>query len=31
MTAGLQDELEDLTLRMWPGATVPKTPRHIGW
>jgi PadR family transcriptional regulator PadR len=31
MTAGLQDELEDLTLRMWPGAAATKTPRHVGW
>ncbi len=30
MTAGLQDELEDLTLRMWPGATAKPT-RQIGW
>ena len=31
MTAGLQDELDDLTLRMWPGATATKAPRHVGW
>jgi PadR family transcriptional regulator, regulatory protein PadR len=31
MTAGLQDELEDLTQRMWPGAVARTPPRHTGW
>ena len=31
MTAGLQDELEDLTQRMWPGAAARTPPRHTGW
>jgi DNA-binding PadR family transcriptional regulator len=30
MTAGLQDELDELTARLWPGATGP-APRHVGW
>lgn len=31
MTAGLQDELEDLTQRMWPGAAARTPTRHSGW
>jgi PadR family transcriptional regulator, regulatory protein PadR len=31
MTAGLQDELEDLTQRMWPGAVARTPPRRTGW
>lgn len=30
MTVGIQDELEDLTQRMWPGA-VAKQPVQRGW
>ena len=31
MTAGLQDELEELTQRMWPGAVTRPTNRSVGW
>jgi PadR family transcriptional regulator, regulatory protein PadR len=32
MTAGLQQELDDLACRMWPGATGTKaTTRRVGW
>jgi DNA-binding PadR family transcriptional regulator len=32
MTAGLQTELDDLALRLWPGAGATKpTSRHAGW
>jgi PadR family transcriptional regulator PadR len=31
MTAGLQQELDDLTQRVWPGATAAKPTRRVGW
>lgn len=31
MTAGLQGELDELTVRMWPGAAAKTPPRQIGW
>ena len=30
MTSGLQDELEELTTRLWPNAAA-RTPRQSGW
>ena len=30
MTAGLHDELEELTTRLWPNAAA-RTPRQSGW
>jgi DNA-binding PadR family transcriptional regulator len=32
MTAGIQPELEDMAVRLWPGASAAKpTSRHGGW
>jgi PadR family transcriptional regulator PadR len=31
MTTGLQQELDELTARMWPGATVTGGSRKTGW
>jgi len=32
MTAGIQQDLDELTLRLWPGATAAKTTsRRVGW
>jgi len=32
MTAGIQQDLDELTLRLWPGAAAAKTtPRRQGW
>ena len=31
MTAGLQDELEELTRRMWPGAAARPPKSSVGW
>jgi PadR family transcriptional regulator, regulatory protein PadR len=32
MTAGLQPELDDLAVRLWPGASAAKpTSRRVGW
>ncbi len=31
MTAGLQPELDELAVRLWPGASATSPARNVGW